>query len=110
MDELTQHLQPENERKNLELHNFGEVTRILYRNLYAAASGKVTTIRITSEFIEFYKDSIKISETPIHAFKNARISFREKLVKVLQRDQVLSRHIHITQQTSEEIIAELDYE
>lgn len=30
MDELLHHLRPENENAVLELHGFGEVTRILY--------------------------------------------------------------------------------
>jgi hypothetical protein len=106
MEELTKYLAPENEQKFLEFHNWGEVARILFRNLHVAASGKADSVEITSDTITFVREGRTVGTTPIAAFKNAQVSFRERLVQFIDKDDILARHIRIVERTPEKVVAE----
>lgn len=110
MNELVEHLKKDNEQRSIEMHGFGEVTRILYRILGSAVQWKVSTIRITTDFVEFFRDGALVLQDGVGPFRNAQVPLREKLLQVIEKDLVLASHMRVVKQDETEVIAEFVYD
>jgi hypothetical protein len=106
MDELVEHLKPENMQRLIDLypHPFGEVKRLRYRILRSAVRNGADRLILRQNFFETSSNGEIMTSLELTVpVENVHERWRSRLLQILERDQVVARYVRVVRQTPNEL-------
>jgi len=110
--QLLKHLDPKDTSHLSKLYsktqNYGEVKRLIYRNLYNGIVNGMDEMHVDLEKIAFYKQKQLLGQSDIAPFQaRTNTTFVKEFSEILQGDPVVSAHLDVVQHTTKKIVVNL---